>query len=51
MLVVCSTVEETLAEGKKLGQQLEAGSVVALYGTLGVGKTVFAKILCVKKQG
>jgi tRNA threonylcarbamoyladenosine biosynthesis protein TsaE len=36
-------VKETIALGKKLGKTLKAGSVVALIGDLGSGKTVFTK--------
>jgi tRNA threonylcarbamoyladenosine biosynthesis protein TsaE len=35
--------EDTLSLGKKLGQELKDGDIVALYGGLGAGKTVFAK--------
>lgn len=35
--------EETFALGKKLGEGLLPGTVILLYGDLGVGKTVFAK--------
>jgi tRNA threonylcarbamoyladenosine biosynthesis protein TsaE len=36
-------VEDTLALGSRLGQQLRAGDVVVLSGPLGAGKTVLAK--------
>jgi tRNA threonylcarbamoyladenosine biosynthesis protein TsaE len=29
--------------GKKLGQRLQGGEIICLYGDLGAGKTVFAK--------
>jgi tRNA threonylcarbamoyladenosine biosynthesis protein TsaE len=35
--------EATLNLGIKLGQSLKPGDVIALYGGLGAGKTVFAK--------
>lgn len=35
--------EETRALGRRLGARLERGSVVALYGELGTGKTQLAK--------
>jgi tRNA threonylcarbamoyladenosine biosynthesis protein TsaE len=36
-------VEDTMALGSQLGQQLRAGDVVVLSGPLGAGKTVLAK--------
>ncbi|HEX5252294.1 MAG TPA: tRNA (adenosine(37)-N6)-threonylcarbamoyltransferase complex ATPase subunit type 1 TsaE [Mycobacterium sp.] len=36
-------VEDTMALGSRLGQQLRAGDVVVLSGPLGAGKTVLAK--------
>ncbi|AGZ52357.1 tRNA (adenosine(37)-N6)-threonylcarbamoyltransferase complex ATPase subunit type 1 TsaE [Mycobacterium kansasii] len=36
-------VEDTVALGARLGQQLRAGDVVVLSGPLGAGKTVLAK--------
>jgi len=41
--VICSTVDETLSLGKTLAGLLKKGSVVALKGPLGAGKTYFAK--------
>ncbi|PQM46607.1 tRNA (adenosine(37)-N6)-threonylcarbamoyltransferase complex ATPase subunit type 1 TsaE [Mycobacterium talmoniae] len=38
-----STVEDTIALGARLGEQLRAGDVVVLTGPLGAGKTVLAK--------
>ena len=35
--------EETRAAGERLGQVLEAGDVVLLYGELGAGKTAFTQ--------
>ncbi|WP_102142295.1 tRNA (adenosine(37)-N6)-threonylcarbamoyltransferase complex ATPase subunit type 1 TsaE [Mycobacterium hubeiense] len=37
------TVEDTIALGARLGEQLQAGDVVVLSGPLGAGKTVLAK--------
>jgi len=37
------SVEETLAIGEELGRQAKAGDVFCLCGSLGMGKTVFAK--------
>jgi tRNA threonylcarbamoyladenosine biosynthesis protein TsaE len=39
----CERVEDTIALGSQLGQQLRAGDVVVLSGPLGAGKTVLAK--------
>jgi len=38
--------EETICLGRKIGELLEAGGVVALIGNLGAGKTVIANGLC-----
>lgn len=38
-----SDSEETMALGHRLGEMLKPGDVVALYGGLGAGKTVFVK--------
>ncbi|MBT3300381.1 MAG: tRNA (adenosine(37)-N6)-threonylcarbamoyltransferase complex ATPase subunit type 1 TsaE [Candidatus Marinimicrobia bacterium] len=38
-----SSVDETKAFGEKIGQKLPSGSVIALYGNLGAGKTTFAQ--------
>jgi tRNA threonylcarbamoyladenosine biosynthesis protein TsaE len=40
---VTKSPEETLELGYKFGKKLKAGSVVALIGELGTGKTVFTK--------
>jgi tRNA threonylcarbamoyladenosine biosynthesis protein TsaE len=40
---VSSSPGETIAFGKKIGQLLSPGSIVALQGKLGAGKTVLAK--------
>jgi len=37
------SAEETIAAGKRLGRLLAKGSIVALSGSLGAGKTCFAK--------
>ena len=39
----CERVEDTVALGSRLGQQLRAGDVVVLSGPLGAGKTLLAK--------
>jgi tRNA threonylcarbamoyladenosine biosynthesis protein TsaE len=41
--VVTTSAEETEAAGERLGRGLEAGSVVALTGELGAGKTRFVQ--------
>jgi len=41
--VTCERVEDTVALGARLGEQLRAGDVVVLSGPLGAGKTVLAK--------
>ncbi|MDR0554355.1 MAG: tRNA (adenosine(37)-N6)-threonylcarbamoyltransferase complex ATPase subunit type 1 TsaE [Treponema sp.] len=38
-----SSPEETMAVGEKVGRSLARGDIVALRGTLGAGKTCFAK--------
>ena len=40
---VSNSPEETLAAGKNLSHKLQNGSVVALYGGLGAGKTCLVK--------
>lgn len=42
---VCSSLsaDETFTLGKRIGSRLQNGSVVALYGDLGAGKTLLAK--------
>jgi tRNA threonylcarbamoyladenosine biosynthesis protein TsaE len=39
----CERVEDTVALGSRLGEQLRAGDVVVLSGPLGAGKTVLAR--------
>lgn len=43
MRYISKSAEETEAIGKKLGSKLKKGQVVSLRGSLGAGKTVFAK--------
>lgn len=43
MKYVSNSASETFEIGKKLGQSLKSGDIVALRGGLGSGKTVFAK--------
>lgn len=43
---ISASEERTRALGKALAAQLQPGDVVALYGTLGAGKTQFAKGIC-----
>ncbi len=40
------TPEETAALGRTLAEQLASGDIVALYGDLGAGKTVFVRGIC-----
>jgi len=44
--IVSGSREETFEWGKRLADLLEEGDVVALYGELGSGKTVFAQGVC-----
>jgi tRNA threonylcarbamoyladenosine biosynthesis protein TsaE len=43
MRVLSKSIDETIAIGEKLAKKLKRGSVVALIGDLGSGKTVFTK--------
>jgi len=43
---VSSSPEETLDLGRQFAQKLKAGDVVALYGELGAGKTIFTQGVC-----
>lgn len=40
------SVAETVDAGERLGKHLESGSIVALFGDLGAGKTQFVRGLC-----
>lgn len=41
--IVTNNAEETMALGKRLGEKLTAGDVLALFGDLGAGKTTLTK--------
>jgi len=43
MTIITNNENETIHEGKKLGQKLKPGAVIALYGDLGAGKTAFTR--------
>ena len=43
MVRISNSIDETVALGKALAKKLKEGSVVALTGDLGSGKTVFTK--------
>jgi len=43
MKYISNNTNDTIALGKKIGQKLKPGDVVALIGNLGAGKTVFTK--------
>ena len=43
MTTITNTEKETIHEGHKLGCTLKPGSVVALHGDLGAGKTAFTR--------
>jgi len=43
MSVITNNENETINEGEKLGKSLTRGTVVALYGDLGAGKTAFTR--------
>jgi tRNA threonylcarbamoyladenosine biosynthesis protein TsaE len=47
MVIITNSEAETIFEGKKLGRALAPGSVVALYGGLGAGKTAFVRGLAI----
>ena len=51
---ITNSADETTELGRKLGQSLKGGTVVAFFGGLGMGKTAFtrglAKALCVKEE-
>lgn len=44
---VTNSPEQTLEQGKRLGQKLSDGDIVALLGDLGAGKTVLTKGIAV----
>lgn len=46
MPVETHTAQETHEVGRALAQRLSVGDIVALYGDLGAGKTVFVRGLC-----
>lgn len=41
--IITNSAKETIALGRKLGEQLEGGEVIALRGNLGTGKTHLIK--------
>lgn len=41
--IVCKTAEDMEALGKQIGESCISGSVISLRGSLGAGKTVFAR--------
>ena len=43
MTIITNNEDETIREGEKLGKTLKPGAVIALYGELGAGKTVFTR--------
>jgi len=43
MTIITNNEYETIREGERLGRGLSPGSVVALYGGLGAGKTAFTR--------
>ena len=43
MTIITKSESETITEGETLGSKLPPGSVVALYGDLGAGKTAFTR--------
>lgn len=45
MQITSSTQEETENAAQNLAKELKGGEIIALYGTLGMGKTVFARSL------
>lgn len=42
-IYAANTADDTFSIGESLGQSVRQGDVIALYGGLGAGKTVFAK--------
>jgi tRNA threonylcarbamoyladenosine biosynthesis protein TsaE len=45
-IFISNSPEKTFDFGKKLGKKLQAGTVIALTGELGCGKTVFTRGIC-----
>lgn len=45
MTITTKTEEETIQAAQKLADEITGGDVIALYGDLGAGKTVFARSL------
>ena len=43
MIIITNNEAETVCEGEKLGRTLAPGTIVALYGDLGAGKTAFTR--------
>jgi len=43
MIIITNSEKETICEGEKLGRTLKPGSIVALHGELGAGKTAFTR--------
>ena len=41
--IISSSSDETFSFASELGKNIQKKSIVALYGTLGAGKTIFAK--------
>ena len=41
--IICKTPDDMINLGKKIGSSLLAGTVISLRGSLGAGKTVFAR--------
>jgi len=46
-IIITNNESETILEGERLGKVLLPGSIVALYGGLGVGKTAFTRGLAI----
>ncbi|MCL2156146.1 MAG: tRNA (adenosine(37)-N6)-threonylcarbamoyltransferase complex ATPase subunit type 1 TsaE [Leptospirales bacterium] len=42
-IIISNSSDETFALGKKLSEKIRKKSIVAIYGNLGAGKTIFAK--------
>ncbi len=45
-IFISKSEAETIERGKEFAKQLQPGSLVALYGDLGAGKTQFVKGIC-----